>query len=87
VQWFHTLENTDRGTLTTLLSKFRKALESLSAHVETCGFSVLIAICVLQKGTLELRWLNFTGDIENNRAVVDEARRIALLNLLPETPD
>ena len=71
--WFHTLENADRGTINSLLSKFRKALESLSAHVETCGCSFLIAICVLRKGSLQMRWLDFTGEIENNRAVVEEA--------------
>jgi hypothetical protein len=71
--WFHLLENANRGTIMSLMGKFRKALESLSAHVETCGCSFLIAICVLRKGSLQFRWLDFTADIENNRAVVDDA--------------
>ncbi len=71
--WFHVLENANRGTIKSLMGKFRKALESLSADVETCGCSFLFAICVLRKGCLQLRWLDFTGDVENNRAVVDDA--------------
>ena len=71
--WFHTLENANRGTIKSLLGKFGKAFASLSAHVETCGCSFLIAICVLRKGTLQLRWLDFTGVVENNHAVVRDA--------------
>ena len=71
--WFHTLENTDRRTMQSLIRKFRAALGGLSKHVDTCSSSFLIAICVLRRGSLQLKWLHFTGNTEKNQAVVDEA--------------
>jgi hypothetical protein len=71
--WFHALENADRGTIKSLIRKFGKAWESLSQHVETCGCSFLIAICVLRKGSLQFKWLEFTGEIDTNRTLVDDA--------------
>lgn len=71
--WFHTLENADRRTMQSLIRKFRAALGSLSKHVDTCGSSFLIAICVLRRGSLQLKWLHFTGNVDKNQAVVDEA--------------
>ena len=84
-EWFHTLENADRRTMQSLIRKFRAALGSLSKHLDTCGSSFLIAICVLRRGSLQLKWLNFTGNMEKNQAVVNEAlenkaRRRALGN-------
>ena len=58
-----------------LIRKFRGALGSLSKHVDTCGASFLIAICVLRRGSLLLKWLHFTGNMDKNQAVINEAFR------------
>jgi hypothetical protein len=71
--WFHTLENANRRTVKSLVAKFQKALESLSEHVESCQCSFLFVICILRKATSQFKWLDFTGDVANNRAAVEEA--------------
>jgi len=59
--WFHTLENTDRGTLPTLFAKLRDAFALLDKELAGRARSIVFAFCVLKREELWLMTLALSG--------------------------
>jgi len=78
--WFHTLEKADGRTLQSLLAKFKDAFSRLSDWLAANNCSYLFAFFVLDTACLTYRWLHFTGDKNENDAVLNTVLADTSLN-------
>jgi len=83
VLWFHTLENTDRGTIPNVFSKIRKAFALLKKEIDGRTHSIVFAFCVVERKELWFTTVALSGSADEQLRRIDDTLNNAHLLLRP----
>jgi hypothetical protein len=71
--WFHTLENTNRGTFPNVFRKIREAFALLKGEIDRRSHSIVFAFCVLERRELWLTTVTLAGSAEEQLRRIEAA--------------
>jgi hypothetical protein len=64
--WFHTLDNSNRGTLPSIYEKIKQAFSELKPHLKGRDRSILFAFCILEKRELIYKLIPINDSLDEN---------------------